>query len=67
MGLSKYIIITKATGTSIKNFTTILEACVEFFKSSSNFFLSNKVLSMEEKTATIFPPVLFKIVKEEEI
>ena len=34
---------------------------------NSNFFLSNSVLSILEKTLTILPPVLLKIVNEDAI
>jgi hypothetical protein len=44
--------------------TTIFELAVKFFNSSFNFFLLNNVFSIEENTLIIFPPVLFKIVRE---
>ena len=65
-GLTKYIIATKINGTNSNILTTALELAVEFFNSSFNFFLSNKVFSMEEKTLMILPPVLFKIVKDDD-
>ena len=50
-------------GITNSTLVTILGLAEIFFNSSFNFFLSNNVLSMDENTSTILPPVLFKIVR----
>ena len=53
-------------GITNSTLVTILGLAEMFFNSSFNFFLSNNVLSMDENTSTIFPPVLFKIVSDDD-
>lgn len=53
-------------GITNSTLVTILGLAEIFFNSSFNFFLSNNVLSMDENTSTIFPPVLFKIVSDDD-
>ena len=43
-----------------------MDTVVDCFNSSFNFILSNKVFSMESNTAMILPPVLFKIVSDDD-
>ena len=53
-------------GITNSTLVTILGLAEIFFNSSFNFFLSNNVLSMDENTSTILPPVLFKIVSDDD-
>ena len=59
-GFNMYIINVNTIGITNSTLVTILGLAEMFFSSSFNFFLSNNVLSIDENTSTIFPPVYLK-------
>lgn len=63
-GLITLTKIANKTGTQNSTYMIILELLVRDSSSSHNFFLLNSDSSIEENTLMIFPPVLFKMLKE---
>ena len=66
-GFKKYINKVNINGTNNNTLTNKFELAVKFFNSSFNFFLANKVFSIEVNILIILPPVLLNIVKEDDI